>query len=533
MQITLSISGRLISGRVIQVKVIEQISTLIKVCCEWESDLVWRVDELVSLSAELRIHGQFGRIIHGVITEAECRCISGWRYRMTIESMMTKLKSRKDRRIYQQQSVVDIGQQILHQFELPAANTHALCAAYSPRNYIVQFDESYYDFIRRILSHAGVFFYQDLFGDVQFADKNVASAATLILAKDIKSTQTFCVFDWEPSYQYQPVDIQLIDVDFLAPNNPIIAAEKQTNLLKTFYPAGVQNLREAQAMLVLEQQRLAAKSQVIYAGSQCPILFAGRDFQLAGSHYFITRVMHHWQNHGGDFIYRNTFQCIPFSQRFVPEKLPKPRMQYTQTAVVTGPSGVEQYTDQYGRIKVQFQWDKYGKYNENSTCWLPLAQFSAGEDGGVFFTPRIGEEVIVQYFCEDPDRPVVIGSVNNAQHPLIYPTEQRINRYGIREKLINQDLCHEIVFDDTVTHPIMQWYTPGDFHCAVAGSYQQTIQGEYHVEVEKKYTTEIQQGSFTVEAANQLILQAGDSKIVLSADGLDVSAKRIDLQTNA
>ena len=111
-----------------------------------------------------------------------------------------------------------------------------------------------------------------------------------------------------------------------------------------------------------------------------------------------------------------SFTVIPSSVQFRPQRsTPKPIIQGNQTAVVTGPSGEEIYTDEHGRVKVQFHWDREGKYDQNSSCWIRVSQVHAGKSFGGIDIPRIGEEVIVSFMEGDPDRPIITGRVYNAE----------------------------------------------------------------------------------------------------------------------
>jgi type VI secretion system secreted protein VgrG len=115
--------------------------------------------------------------------------------------------------------------------------------------------------------------------------------------------------------------------------------------------------------------------------------------------------------------YQCTFVAMPGTQQFRPRRqTPKPFVQGPQTAVVVGPAGDEIYTDDYGRVKVQFHWDRYGKKDQNSSCWIRVSQMWAGKGWGSVSTPRIGHEVIVDFLEGDPDQPIVIGSVHNAEN---------------------------------------------------------------------------------------------------------------------
>ncbi|MCP3671914.1 MAG: type VI secretion system tip protein VgrG, partial [Gammaproteobacteria bacterium] len=115
------------------------------------------------------------------------------------------------------------------------------------------------------------------------------------------------------------------------------------------------------------------------------------------------------------FYYNNTVELIPDEVRFkTPQLTPKPELDYQDGVFVSGPKGEEIYTDQYGRIKVQFPWDREGQNDENSSCWLPVSQSWAGNQWGKIHIPRIGHEVLVSFINGDPDQPVVVGSLYNA-----------------------------------------------------------------------------------------------------------------------
>src|SRR5262249_46941429 len=117
-----------------------------------------------------------------------------------------------------------------------------------------------------------------------------------------------------------------------------------------------------------------------------------------------------------ELTYRNTFECIPSTTPFRPPRVtPQPFVQGCQTAVVVGPSGEEIYTDKYGRVKVQFYWDREGKKNENSSCWVRVSHPWAGQGWGAISIPRIGQEVIVDFLEGDPDQPIITGRVYNAE----------------------------------------------------------------------------------------------------------------------
>jgi len=133
---------------------------------------------------------------------------------------------------------------------------------------------------------------------------------------------------------------------------------------------------------------------------------------------------------GGSEQYANHFSCIPASVRFRPTRItPKPFVQGPQPALVVGKSGEEIWVDKYGRVKVQFYWDRQGKKDENSSCWIRVSQSWAGKNWGAMWIPRIGQEVIVDFLEGDPDRPLITGRVYNAEETVPYdlPDHQTVS----------------------------------------------------------------------------------------------------------
>lgn len=163
---------------------------------------------------------------------------------------------------------------------------------------------------------------------------------------------------------------------------------------------------------------------------------------LNNTRYLVTRVHHQARKSAGELqaglldqrcIYSNRLGCIPASVPFRPLRAPrKPNVQGVQTAVVVGPSGEEIYTDKHGRIKVQMHWDRAGKRDEKSSCWVRVAQAWTGQGWGVMLIPRVGQEVVVDFVDGDPDRPLVTGCVYNALNVPPYALPEHKTRSTVR-----------------------------------------------------------------------------------------------------
>jgi type VI secretion system secreted protein VgrG len=153
---------------------------------------------------------------------------------------------------------------------------------------------------------------------------------------------------------------------------------------------------------------------------------------------------------GQGFRYTNTFTAIPLALPFRPPRLtPKPVVSGTQTAVVVGPAGEEIFTDKYGRIKVQFHWDREGKRDADSSCWVRVVHVSAGKGWGAFHLPRIGQEVVIDFQEGDPDQPICLGCVYNPQQMPKYKLPDEKTKSYIRTNTSTGGVGHnEIRFED-------------------------------------------------------------------------------------
>ena len=181
-----------------------------------------------------------------------------------------------------------------------------------------------------------------------------------------------------------------------------------------------------------------------------------KEFKADGD-YVLTYVQHAakmsgYRSSGAEFVYDNRFTCIPAALPFRPQRTSrKPVVQGTQTAVVVGPKGEEIFTDQYSRVKVQFHWDAEGKNNADSACWCRVGTPWAGKQWGMIHIPRIGQEVIVAFEEGDPDKPIIVGSVYNAEQmpPYALPADQTQSGIKTRSSLGGTpENFNEICFED-------------------------------------------------------------------------------------
>jgi type VI secretion system secreted protein VgrG len=347
-----------------------------------------------------------------------------------------------DCRIFQNQKVPDIIQKIFtdlkfHDFEL------RLYGTYTPRDYCVQYRETDFNFVSRLMEEEGIsyfFDHQDGKHVLVLADDPAAykpcpnqETARYSFYGPGATYQDDLVTEWHYYEEFRPGAWAQTDYNFETPSTSLAVTVNGKNPYEIYeYPGehNVRSLGDRLSKIRLQEQTVPA---VVSRGtSTCRNFRSGFQFTLQGHYrsdlnqkYLITAVRHN-ANQGGNYevgapggdetTYRNTFECVPASTTFRPPRVtPTPFVQGCQTAVVVGPGGEEIYTDNYGRVKVQFHWDREGKKNENSSCWIRVSQPWAGQGWGAIAIPRIGQEVIVDFLEGDPDQPIITGRVYNAE----------------------------------------------------------------------------------------------------------------------
>ncbi len=184
-------------------------------------------------------------------------------------------------------------------------------------------------------------------------------------------------------------------------------------------------------------------------------------------------------------IYQCRFECIPASVAYRPPRIaPWPVMRGTQTARVVGPEGEEIYTDEYGRVKVQFNWDRVGKFNDQSSCWIRVSQGMAGGSYGIMFLPRIGQEVIVDFLEGNVDQPIIIGRVYNKDQMPPYTLPDEKTKSVIKgQSSLGGGGCNEIRFEDLKDEEQLFIQAQRMMDTRVKASHMHTVGGSYHLDV--------------------------------------------------
>jgi type VI secretion system secreted protein VgrG len=427
---------------------------------QYEIDLLGTTDtlnfgELLGQNVTIRLGvGEDGpdvRYINGYVSRVSQHDYrSGYAvYRASIVPWLWFLTRQSDCAIYQNLSIPDIIKKVFKDLGFTDIDDK-LSGSYEARDYCVQYRETTFNFVQRLMEQEGIYYY--------FAHENGKHTLVLCDGHDshpelangaeipfyppdhaIRGEQHIRM--WTVSKQIQSLEYELADFDFVNPASPVVAKARKARdhangpwEAMYDYPGEYVTPAEAEAYATIRLQELQARYEQTIGQSDHLGMHVGGRFTLtlpigglrddqAREYILVSTSIQASQDlfasgsDGGDQLYSIGFSVIPAEEVFRPARVtPKPIVQGPQTAVVVGKSGEEIWTDEYGRVKLQFHWDRYSPGDENSSCWVRVSQNWAGKRWGAFFMPRIGHEVIVEFLEGDPDRPIIIGRVYNGQN---------------------------------------------------------------------------------------------------------------------
>jgi type VI secretion system secreted protein VgrG len=426
------------------------------------------LDDLLGrgISVELAVAGDNQRFFHGIV--AECAQIGRLgtyaRYSARVVPWLWMLTRTSDCRIFQQKAVPDIIKSVFRAHGT-ADFEDSLTGAYAPRDYCVQYMETDFEFISRLMEEEGIYYF---FQHTQEKDTLVlcdgASAHSKTPGYETISyyapsqnavREEDHIDHWLLSHSMQSGKLTHTDYDFVKPRTSL---QSQFASPGTYpkgdaevfgYPGGYSVVGDGKRYAQRRLEAIQQQHERIVASGNARGLAVGALFSLQdyprddqNREYLVVAAMHHLggsdyesgvSSGSGDVTV--TFDAIPSQQPY--RSLPttrRTRVAGPQTAVVVGKAGEEIYTDSYGRVKVQFHWDRYGKKDENSSCWVRVSQIWAGKNWGAMHIPRIGQEVIVSFLEGDPDRPIITGRVYNAAEMPPYDLPANQTQSGIKSR---------------------------------------------------------------------------------------------------
>ncbi|NRB69702.1 MAG: type VI secretion system tip protein VgrG [Vibrio sp.] len=403
------------------------------------------------------------------------------RYQITLVPQLWLLTYRQDCRIFQHQTAPDI---IRHVFDDAGMSDYRfeLTGQYQAKDYVLQYRESDHKFVERLLAEHGLWFYfehsdsahtmvivdsNDAIPELVSTHQNGSYLGPLMFhAQGGGVADREHIFDLAQVHRALTGHVSYNDYNYLTPKVPQgqESGDVANSDLQLYDYPGRYTAPEIGALRSNEwMSQYIVESHQVYASSNIMRLASGTGFEIGeypraavNRDYLMLSVMHFGENprvheeEGSDAPtqYRNQFVCLPRDVTYRVKKIAPPVVEGPHTAVVVGPAGEEIYTDELGRIKVQFHWDRYGKNDELSSCWLRVSQSMAAPSWGAVYLPRIGHEVVVTFLEGDPDRPLVTGAVYNGLHLPPYSLPEHKTRTVFRTQSHKAEGHNELYFED-------------------------------------------------------------------------------------
>jgi type VI secretion system secreted protein VgrG len=522
-------------------------------------------------------------------------------YSLEVVPQFWLLTRRAQSRIFQHMTVPDILKKVLTGLDV----SYELSGTFQPRDFCVQYRETDFNFASRLMEEEGIYYFfkhteeghKMVVANTPQTHPNLPSSSEIIyegLSGGLRDEDR--ILSWEKTQELRSGKFTLWDHCFELPHKHLDATEPiqgsvevgevthklqvgNNDKLEIYdYPGGYAQRfdginkgggeQSSELQKIFEDNKRTTKIRiqqealpglVILGSSNCRQFNTGHKFTLkrhfdGDGDYLLTDINHscrlkeYRSGSDGQFNYQNTFRCIPFELPFRPfRSTPRPTVSGSQTAVVVGPPGEEIFTDKYGRVKVQFHWDREGQVNADSSCWIRVAQDLAGKQWGAFFLPRIGQEVVVDFLEGDPDQPIIVGSVYNASEmppyklpdektkTVLFKSNSSKGGGGFNEIRIEDSKSKEQIFiygernqDIRIKNDLLEWVgheshlivkkdqlesVEGDKHQSISGDHNQKVGGSVSLKVEADIQEKV--GSkYALDAGMEIHLKSGTNLVI-------------------
>ena len=489
-------------------------------------DLDLKASQLIAQPGTLRIFvdGHRDRLVNGFISQFSIQpsndCYA--HYRVQLVPWLWFLTRTTNCAIFQNKAIEEILEVVFGAYQLDYFRIQ-LQRRHPTREYCVQYRETAYDFVARLMEEEGIFFYFAHEEDrhTLVVSDDAASCPFSPLSSEARGAfdgsvsaagEEGRVFDWVRRVEVRPRRATQVDYQFKTPRlrlqttAPTLSKLPVPDLEQFDYPGGFGNPSDGNMLTDIRMEEQEADVDVIRGSSGCRSFIPGyainvaNQFRASETGAFLVTAVQHQTEQGLQFTesdgheaYQNNFTCIPRGTPFRPRRTThRPRVEGPQTAFVTGPAGEEIYTDSYGRIRIQFHWDREGKYDENSACWVRVSQPVAGKGWGSMSLPRVGQEVVVNFLEGDPDRPLVTGCVYNADQtpPYKLPDNRSITTFK-SYSYPGGDGFNELRFEDKKGKEQVFLHSEKDLDVRVKNDRRESIGRDRHLVVKRDKLEEV------------------------------------------
>lgn len=473
-----------------------------------------------------------------------------------------------DCKIFQNMAVPDIISQVFNAFDFKDFRL-SLKSTYPQLEYCVQYRETSFNFVSRLMEECGIFYYFDHTTQgkhtMVLADQssNLPACPGSPISYDTKVGGIYdpeVIDNWHIGQEVRTGKYTVTDYNFTTPstsllaNDPTVVNLAASQPLELYdYPGLHTTKDQGDTVAKVRMQEEETSYMVVSAAGNARALMSGYSFQLKNhyrsdqnTNYVVTEIRHFasagqtYTSAGaeGSEVYSNHFTCIPASVTYRPPRItPKPFVQGPQPALVVGKAGEEIWVDKYGRVIVQFYWDRLGQKNESSSCWIRVSQPWAGGNWGAIWIPRIGQEVLVDFLEGDPDRPVIIGRVYNADQmpPYTLPDYQTRSTFMSRSsKGGGSSNYNEMRFEDLKGQEQIFMNAEKDMdlrvendsrefiganrHLIVTSNQQEQIQADKHLHVQGNHFEKVEGNMSLQITGNQMESVTGNKSLNVTGD---------------
>ena len=499
------------------------------------------------------------RYFHGLVTEfSYLGHFEGFaHYKAILRPWPWFLSRKQDSRIFQEKTVPEIIEQVFKEINKFDDFKRRLNGTFRKRVYCVQYRETDFNFVSRLMEEEGIYYYFE-------HEKN---KHVLVLSDDYSSHGPFpgykdlLYFPAEPEYrrkedhiwkwnfgeEVQSGKVVLDDFDFVKPSTELETrsagsggyAHSDKEVFD--YPGLYTEVKDGEGYARVRMEEHGALQEQCQGEGNARGLAVGHLFNLGeeaapdwrdeqNREYLITSATHVLrleESTEQEDSYECRFTAIDAKIPFRPQRItPKPTVRGIQTAIVCGKKGEEIWTDKYGRVKVQFHWDRQGKKDENSSCWVRVAQLWAGKNWGAMFIPRMGQEVVVDFLEGDPDRPLIIGRVYNDELMPPYELPAEMTKSTIKSRSTKEgtpDNFNELRFEDKIGEEEIYFHAEKDFNRVVENNdtlkvgYDDKDKGDQTIGINHDRTTTIGNND-TLNVGYEGDKEAGDQTIKIYKD---------------
>jgi type VI secretion system secreted protein VgrG len=487
------------------------------------SDQSISFDQIVGhpVTITMDLAGGGKRHFHGIVSNfvQTGREVGTAVYHATIVPWLAHLSNVSDCQIFQNETIPDIVSKVIKKAGFTDIVVD-LAETYSPLEFCVQYRESNRSFVSRLMEKAGICYYF----------KHEESRHVLVLTDRVSKHTPYDGYDtilyreaeaagslveairsWTLSMQARTVRFAQTDFDFKRPDvdlkvvSPVSRSHGLADFEQFDYPGEYVDAADGEQFAKARIEAIQSQQEVVAGQTSCRGVATGRTFKLKdhpradqNREYLLTHVDLHFDaggfssGNGGSLdgnaeSFSCTFTAMPTTHQYRPARLiRKPLIVGPQTAIVTGPAKDEIHTDEHGRVKVHFHWDRYGKYDADSSCWVRVSQLWAGKGWGAMHIPRIGQEVIVEFLEGDPDRPIITGRVYNGveKPPYALPGSKNISTLMSRStKNGASDNFNEVKMDDTKGEELLHIQAEKDRTVLVKNDNTETVKHDESIEI--------------------------------------------------